>query len=67
MNELDRAMARLAEGPTLCPAYLHGTRVARLRRFPFVVVFRQGEGWIDVLAVAHLKRRPGYWRRRDPG
>jgi hypothetical protein len=22
------------------------------------------EGVIDVIAVAHAKRRPGYWRRR---
>ena len=39
-------------------------RRRRLRRFPYGVVFRVHEGEIYVLAVMHLRRRPGYWRNR---
>jgi hypothetical protein len=35
-------------------------------RFPYRVVYLVVDDAIDVLAVAHAKRRPGYWRRRLP-
>jgi hypothetical protein len=35
-----------------------------LAGFPFSLLFRiDGEG-LFVVAVAHQRRRPGYWRRR---
>lgn len=39
-------------------------RRCRLRRFPYGVVYARVEDDILVLAVAHLHRRPGYWRDR---
>lgn len=66
MDALDRSIEQVATAPDLCPGYLHGTRACRLRRFPSVVVFRETEVVTQIVAVAHLKRRPGYWRRRDP-
>jgi hypothetical protein len=35
-----------------------------LTRFPYEVVFYRGTTEIIVVAVAHAKRRPGYWRKR---
>ena len=35
-----------------------------LRGFPFAIMFRSRAGQIQVLAVAHYKRRPGYWATR---
>jgi hypothetical protein len=35
-------------------------------RFPFSLVYRVLESEVEVLAVAHGKRRPGYWRSRLP-
>ncbi len=32
--------------------------------FPYQIVFRNDVDRIRVLAVAHTKRRPGYWLRR---
>ena len=40
--EIDRAVERLRESPLRWPTYLHGTRRARLRRFPFALVYRLG-------------------------
>jgi len=34
------------------------------RRFPFVVFYAEGEVAIRLMAVAHGRRRPGYWRKR---
>ena len=36
----------------------------RLPRFPYVVLFVEVEDEYQVLAVAHLRRRPNYWRSR---
>jgi hypothetical protein len=38
-----------------------------LKRFPFWVVFVELPGEAVVVAYAHEKRRPGYWRRRSKG
>ncbi|MEW6269189.1 MAG: type II toxin-antitoxin system RelE/ParE family toxin [Thermodesulfobacteriota bacterium] len=37
-----------------------------LRRFPYSVVFMELENEIRILAIAHHRRRPGYWSRRLP-
>jgi hypothetical protein len=39
-------------------------RRALLERFPYAVVFLVQEREVRVLAVAHAKRRPGYWLTR---
>jgi hypothetical protein len=36
----------------------------RLTRFPYLVVYREDATRILVVAVAHEKRKPGYWRKR---
>jgi plasmid stabilization system protein ParE len=40
------------------------TRRLLVNRFPYQVVYRLRESEIVIVAVAHLKRRPGYWRHR---
>ena len=35
-------------------------------RFPFVIFFEDRQEEVRVLAIAHGKRRPGYWLRRPP-
>lgn len=39
-------------------------KAVMIRRFPFVVFFQDRENEVWVFAVAHSKRRPGYWLRR---
>jgi plasmid stabilization system protein ParE len=63
-SELDRAVRLIAETPDRWPEYVSGTRRFLLRRFPFSIVYRQVQSDIQVIAVAHAKRRPGYWRDR---
>ena len=48
----------------MCPPYLHGTRRVVLNRYPFSVVFRERLHDIQIIAIAHAKRRPGYWAKR---
>ncbi|MBI5763740.1 MAG: type II toxin-antitoxin system RelE/ParE family toxin [Planctomycetes bacterium] len=64
MRSLDEAIFRLAESPSRFPVYKLGTRRVLLRGFPFILYYREVGETIQVVAVAHAKRRPGYWQSR---
>jgi plasmid stabilization system protein ParE len=65
VGALEQAITRIAATPERWPKHLHGTRRLVLRRFPFAVVYRTTDVRIQVVAIAHAKRRPGYWRKRS--
>jgi len=62
---LEAAIDQVIESPERWPTYLHGTRCRLLRRCRFLVVYRQQGERLQVVAVAHGERRPGYWKRRN--
>lgn len=62
--ELDRTVAAIKDGPERWPVGDLRTRRLPLRRFPYWVVYRVLPDVVQVLAIAHMRRRPGYWRRR---
>jgi plasmid stabilization system protein ParE len=64
LNELDRTIKELSLRPERYQLYEFNIRRAVLRRFPYLVVFREGTERIEIIAVAHGRRRPGYWRDR---
>jgi plasmid stabilization system protein ParE len=60
------AIDRLRDAPLSYPSFL-GTRARSVLvvHFPYRVVYvLRAKGVIRVLAFAHAKRRPGYWRAR---
>ena len=66
---IDEAMERLAEAPLTAPHVAHvpislGVRKILVKRFPYGIVFMEHEEELWVLAFAHHRRRPGYWRDR---
>lgn len=64
LAELDDCVAAITEAPERWPEYLAGTHRYLFKRFPFLLVYRVKDGSAQVLAVAHGRRRPGYWRDR---
>lgn len=65
LREFERGLGLVKETPRLWPRFEAGTRRYVLRRFPYSIVYRElGEDVIEVVAVAHDKRRPGYWHDR---
>jgi plasmid stabilization system protein ParE len=64
MTELDHAVASVAETPERWGTGPHGTRRYHLRRYPYRLVYRLVTDAVQVIAVAHDRRRPGYWRAR---
>jgi plasmid stabilization system protein ParE len=63
--EVDRALAQILQTPQRWTVGPYSTRRFLLRRFPFIVIYRQLPSTrIQILAVAHTSRRPGYWMSR---
>lgn len=62
--ELQNGVERIIEAPDRWPAYVHGTRRYLLRKFPYMVVYLERETSIEVIAVAHGRRKPGSWKQR---
>ena len=62
---VERTLALIVEFPLAFPVlYAPDIRSAKVARFPYRVVYVIVGPNIDVVAVAHAKRRPGYWRDR---
>jgi toxin ParE1/3/4 len=63
---VDHAVQRILAMPGAYPVWRsgHPYRKHVLRRFPYVVFFTADEVEVHVVAVAHTKRRPGYWLDR---
>ena len=64
---VDGAIEKISEHPLSYPLWKEDRpyRKALLKRFPFVVFFTVGDDSVQVVAVAHQKRRPGYWTERQ--
>ncbi|HSV12887.1 MAG TPA: type II toxin-antitoxin system RelE/ParE family toxin [Tepidisphaeraceae bacterium] len=62
--EITRVIANVADRPKSYVKYLSGTRRSMADRFPYFVVFKEYRKAILVVAVAHVRREPGYWRER---
>jgi plasmid stabilization system protein ParE len=64
LSEVQIAVERIAGDPRSLPRYDDEHQFLQLRTFPYLVVFRPKGDHAEVLAVAHVRRRPGYWRSR---
>ena len=65
LAELRHAILKARETPQRWPKFTHDTRRVVLRRFPFSLVYRVKEDTVQVIALAHDKRKPGYWSHRQ--
>jgi len=64
-REVQGAIDQIQADPTRSPKFEGEVRWVRLKRFPYVVYFEPlTTQVVQVLAVAHGSRAPGYWRSR---
>jgi toxin ParE1/3/4 len=70
LDAVDTAVARIAETPRMgspVPGVSDETiRRRPVHRFPYHVVYVEVADRIQVLAIAHDRRRPRYWEGRLP-
>ena len=65
--EVDRSIRVLARNPASCPPHKKTHfRKQHVRRFPYIIFFLELPDRIWIAAIAHAKRRPGYWKARKP-
>jgi plasmid stabilization system protein ParE len=65
LSDVDQVFERIRERPQQFPVVSGDIRRALLRTFPCAVYFRSTEETIRVLAVLHLRRKPGLWQVRS--
>jgi plasmid stabilization system protein ParE len=64
LAEIRRATLILGEQPRLGHRVDEQLSRLILRRFPYSLIYAVDQDRISILAVAHHRRRPGYWRSR---
>ena len=64
LMEIDYGNQLIRETPQMWPRFEGNTRRYVLRKFPYSIIFREVDDLIEVVAVAHQKRRSGYWLNR---
>ena len=58
------AMSEIQNQPARFAMIHGGLRTYRMLRFPFQIIFRIDLKSIFIVAIAHAKRKPGYWHER---
>lgn len=61
---VDESLGRIQRDPSLCHALDSRHRECLAQAIPFSDHLRNIGDRVIVIAVAHAKRRPGYWRNR---
>ena len=64
LTKLDDALEWIVAQPLMGSPHLRGTRYFWLKKFPYYLIYAIDNDLIRIVAVAHLKRNPGYWKRR---
>jgi plasmid stabilization system protein ParE len=65
LAEFENNMVSVCKAPHRYPVEKQPeVRRIRMKRFPFTILFRESSGAVEVLAVAHKRRRPQYWLGR---
>lgn len=63
-DELTESERQVLAYPTRWAIYFHGTRRFSLKRYPYALIYFPRGNAIQIVAVAHLHRRPAYWKKR---
>jgi plasmid stabilization system protein ParE len=65
IQEIRRVSALLCDAPRIGEPLDSRHRRFPLRKFPFGLIYRIDGDLIRIIAVAHRRQRPGYWRGRE--
>jgi toxin ParE1/3/4 len=61
-----QVLKKIASSPDRWPTDKYGTRHYLMQRFPFVVHYLDMPDRIWIVAFAHTRRKPNYWKTRVP-
>jgi toxin ParE1/3/4 len=63
-GELERLFNELGSHPLRYRMFDPPLRRILAEEFPYAVIYEAKPDYASILAVMHLKRRPGYWKHR---
>jgi toxin ParE1/3/4 len=64
VGQIRAVLRRIARNPKLHAAVYKDVRKAVVARFPYVVLYREEDRSVVVIAVFHASRNPGVWKSR---
>jgi plasmid stabilization system protein ParE len=64
VNDVEKAVSEILSHPKACKLISKNLRCKVLNRFPYSLLYSVETDRIRIMAVAHHKRRPEYWRYR---
>jgi plasmid stabilization system protein ParE len=64
LKAVDAARDKIRENPARGRPEVASLRSFKVRRFPYRLFYDEQPERLWIVAVAHLARRPGYWRQR---
>jgi plasmid stabilization system protein ParE len=65
LDDVDRAIETIRERPRIGAPAGRRFRKILLHRFPFSLIYAEPGEELLLVAVAHQRKRPGYWRGRQ--
>ena len=66
LDEVDRSIHLISETPDIWRNYdgIPCARRLNVHRFPYYIAYRHLNSLIQIVAIAHHHRKPGYWKNR---
>ncbi|MFS2140018.1 type II toxin-antitoxin system RelE/ParE family toxin [Duganella sp. Dugasp56] len=64
VDEFERVVNLVLSNPQLGAVFRGDRRRYFLSRFPYSVIYQVTTDELRIIAIAHQRRRPGYWRGR---
>lgn len=65
LDSLEDALRRIQRHPQVYRQVEGEIRKCRVPHFPYGVIYRPRSENIEIIAVMHVRRSPGYWKTRD--
>ena len=64
LNSIENAIKHIQINPKIFQKVRKNIRRCQTKVFPYGIIFREQDDQIEIIAIIHLKRKPGYWKNR---
>ena len=65
LDNLEDAATRIVRNPYLYKKIESNIRKCKVPHFPYALIYRTQQESLEIIAVMHLRKEPGYWKHRD--
>ncbi|MEH2105064.1 type II toxin-antitoxin system RelE/ParE family toxin [Nostoc sp.] len=66
LSEVEKVILKIQQNPNLgTPHKIGGIRRYAIQHFPYLIFYTVLEEVIWIIAIAHSKRKPNYWKQRN--